>query len=182
MKSIEEELLDRFFLGPGSQGPIRSVFVSDEDLLDIFSVNDIDSAKREFIRALPSTGSLTRILAGDWNPPRRSNGYPDYVRILLFLCWMQVTRLRPRGERNFRHILDGHLGRQYVQLGGLNALWEHLAAFLESRHGIELLLPTVLPHSQIGRTLRIAFPTWRDRALLRKLRIRLNSNDLLNPQ
>lgn len=181
MISIEEELLDRFFLGPGSQGPIRSVFVSDEDLLEIFQVHDIDVAKREFIRKLPHPGSLTRILAGDWSPPRQSNGHPDYVRILLFLCWMQVTRLRPRGERNFRHILDGHLGRQYVQLAGLNALWEHLADFLLSKHGIELSLPNVMPHSQIGRTLRIAFPTWRDRALLRKLRIRLDSKDFLKP-
>lgn len=181
MTSIEEELLDRYFLGPGSQGPIRSIFVSDEDLMEIFQVDDLAAARDEFIKRLPQPTSLARILAADWPPPRQAGGRPDYVRVLLFLCWMQVTKLRLRGERNFREILESNLGRQYVQLTGINALWRHLADFLKSQHDIELMLPNVLPHPQIGQTLRIAFPTWRDRALLRKLRIRLDPKDYLKP-
>lgn len=173
MISVEDEMLERFFLGPGAQGPIRSIFVSDDDLLEIFQAEDIAEAKLAFIRSLPHPYSMARIMAGDWPPPRRS-GRPDFVRILMFLCWMQVTRLRPRGERNFRHILEGHLGRQYVQLAGLNALWDSLAEFLQVEHQVELVLPKETPHPQIGRTLRIAFPTWRDRSILRKLRIRLD--------
>src|SRR5690606_39430187 len=62
----------------------------------------------------------------------------------------------------------------FRSLAGLNALWDSLAEFLQVEHQVELVLPKETPHPQIGRTLRIAFPTWRDRSILRKLRIRLD--------
>lgn len=179
MPDFEETCLEKYFLGPGSNGPIGSVFVSDEDLLDIFQVSDAPDAQRAFVKSLPHNSILRSYLAGDIRP--LPNSQPNYVRMLIFLCWMQTTRTRKPGDRDFRDMLERHLGENFAGMGGLNPMWEHLQDYLAREHEIQLDLPAIHPHIQIGRTLRIAFPTWRDRVVLRKLRADLNADRLLDP-
>ena len=178
--SLEDALLERFFLEPGMRGPIRSVHITDDDLMEIFGASDIESARVSFKSSLPITVLLSAYLSGEFSPPMR-DGRPDFVRILLFLCWMQVTRLRPRGLRDFREILEGHINHHLQHMQGLNGMWDALAQYLKSVHEIELVLPKNLPHPQIGRTLRVAFPTWRDRGVLRRLRANLDQDMQLVP-
>lgn len=178
--SLEDALLERFFLEPGMLGPIRSVYITDDDILEIFGSSDIDHARASFIATLPRKSLLAAYLSGELQPPIR-NGRPDFLRILLFLSWMQVTSLRPKGLRDFRDMLDQQLGHQLQHMQGLNGMWETLEIYLRRDHEVELVLPNKLPHSQIGRTLRIAFPTWRDRGVLRRLRANLERHLQLVP-
>lgn len=182
MASFEEECLERYFLGPGSSGPVVSVYVADEDLLEIFSVTDPALARKRMLASLPHVSTLKARLSGDIRPAPGKP--PDYVRILIFLCWMQTTKTRQRGDRDFRELLEKQLGERFTgaKLSGLNFMWEHLKGFLAREHGIELVLPGIPTNlRQIGRTVQMAFPTWRDRDALRKLRQFLPSERLLEP-
>jgi hypothetical protein len=182
LPGVEEKCLEMFFLEPGSAGPVGSVYVSDAHILELFDTDDSAHAERQFIRSLPRA-LLRDYLSGRLNPPVGIGGRPDYVRILAFLCWMQTTKTRQRGDREFREMLEKRLGEPFkgASMSGLNPMWEHLARHLKRSHGIELILPDVEPHPQIGRTLRLAFPTWRDKAVLRRLRQLLHPDRMLVP-
>lgn len=182
MASFEEECIERYFLAPGTAGPIGSVYVSDEDLLEIFGFAELEQARRQFIKSLPHVSILKSRFSGLTSPLLGRN--PDYVRILVFLCWMQTTKLRQRGDRDFRQLLSKQLSEDFTgfKMNGLDMMWEHLQEFLQRVHGIELVLPDIIPSiSRIGRTLQMAFPTWRDKAALRKLRQYISPDDILEP-
>lgn len=178
MSEQEDPFLERYFLDPGSESSIGSIYVADEDLLEIFGVEDLADAQRLFVKSLPHMSLLKGYLAGDM-PPMQSRLW-IYVRILLFLCWMQTTKTRQRGDREFREMLERHTGFKFSSMRGLNPMWELLRDYLAKEHGIVLDLPDIRPFSQIGRTLRIAFPTWRDKVVFRKLRQDLGDS-LLDP-
>lgn len=182
LASFEKECIERYFLAPGSFGPVGSVYVADEDLVDFFSVTDVALARKRLLASLPHVSTLKSWFSGDIHPAPSKP--PDYVRILIFLCWMQTTKTRQRGDRDFRELLEKQLGERFTgaNMSGLNPMWEHLRDFLLREHGIELVLPAIHPNfRQIGRTLQMAFPTWRDRAALRKLRQFLPPERLLEP-
>jgi hypothetical protein len=168
---LGEECIERYFLAPGSSGPIGSVYVADEDLLEIFGVAELEQARRQLIKSIPHVTILRSRFSGLTSPLQGRS--PDYVRILVFLCWMQTTKMRQRGDRDFRQLLSKQLGEDFTgfKMNGLDMMWEHLQEFLLRVHGIDLVLPDIIPSiSRIGRTLQMAFPTWRDKAALRKLR------------
>lgn len=48
-------------------------------------------------------------------------------------------------------------------------------------YDIDLVLPDIYPYNQIGRTIRISFPTWRDCTILRKIRDSLDGAERLSP-
>ncbi|MGW9232830.1 hypothetical protein ACWGPT_18385 [Pseudorhizobium sp. NPDC055634] len=155
--------------------------MADEDLLEIFSVDDLSVARQALLRSLPHISVLRAWFSGEFSPT--TGKPPEYVRILVFLCWMQTTKTRIRGDRDFRELLEKQFGERFQgsNMSGLNRMWEHLRDYLAREHAIDLVLPGIHPHSQIGRTLRIAFPTWRDRAAFRKLRGALPDALLLDP-
>tara|TARA_A100001391_G_scaffold149716_1_gene107171 strand:+ start:8980 stop:11403 length:2424 start_codon:yes stop_codon:yes gene_type:complete len=161
--------LERFFLDPGRNGRILNVEVSDEEIMDLFGTTNLVDAQQSFAISLPKGSLLIDLLAGSRLPTRKS-GRPDYVRLLVFLCWVQVTQRRPRGMREFREIVAHLLGQRIQNFSGLNGLWDDLKSYLESHHNIELVLPNPDTYPQIGRTVRIAFPTWRNRETLRRIR------------
>jgi len=180
--SFEEECIERYFLAPGGVGPIGSVYVADEDLLEIFEVAELEQARRQLITSLPHISILRSRFSGQTSPLQGRS--PDYVRILVFLCWMQTTKMRQRGDRDFRQLLSKQLGEDFTgfKMNGLDMMWEHLQEFLWRVHGIKLVLPGIIPSiSRIGRTLQMAFPTWRDKAALRKLRQYIAPESLLDP-
>ena len=184
LKNLEAECIERYFLAPGSTGPVASVYVADDDLLDIFGVTDLEEARKRFIMTLPHIDILKARLSGDIAP--RKGSVPDYVRILAFLCWMQTTSTRQRGDRDFR---DDLLGKQLNEhftgflMNGLDLMWLHLKEFLWQQHQIDLVLPENIPSniSRIGRTLQMAFPTWRHKQELRKVRDTITQERLLDP-
>lgn len=179
MASFEEECISRYFLAPGNHGPVGSIHVSDEDLPEIFGVTDFDEAKRLFVRSLPPISILRDYLTGHMSPlPGRIN---PSLQILLFLCWMQTTSTRVKGDREFREMFESHTGFKPANMNGLNGMWEKLRDHLKSTYAVDLNLPDIHPYVQIGRTLRIAFPTWRDKEKLRKLRDETRGDLLLDP-
>ncbi|WP_203416330.1 hypothetical protein [Paracoccus sp. MKU1] len=182
MATFEEQCIERYFLAPGNSGPIAGVYVADEDLLEMFSVTDVALAHKRLLASLPHVSILKARFSGDIRPLQGKP--PDYVRILIFLCWMQTTKTRKRGDRDFRELLEKQIGTRFTgaNMSGLNLMWEHLRDFLAREHDIKLVLPAIHANiRQIGRTLQIAFPTWRDRAALRKLRQILPPERLLEP-
>ncbi|MGK9041369.1 hypothetical protein KXS05_13485 [Rhizobium sp. SA279] len=184
MRNFEAECIERYFLAPGSTGPIGSVYVADDDLLDIFGVTDLEEARKQLIKTLPHIDILKARFSGDM-APRKGNA-PDYVRILVFLCWMQTTRTRQRGDRDFRDDLLAKQLNEYFTgfpMNGLDLMWRHLKEFLWREHQIDLVLPENIPNniSRIGRTLQMAFPTWRHKVELRKVRDSIPPERLLDP-
>jgi hypothetical protein len=184
LRNFEAECIERYFLAPGSTGPIASVYVADEDLLDIFGVDDLEEARKRLIRSLPHIDILKQRFAGDVSP--RKGNAPDYVRILVFLCWMQTTKTRQPGDRDFRDDLLAKQLNDYFTgfpMNGLDLMWEHLKEFLWREHRIELVLPENIPSHirRIGRTLQMAFPTWRHKVELRKARDLISPEKLLDP-
>ncbi|NKQ73435.1 hypothetical protein C3Y89_24340 [Rhizobium sp. UPM1132] len=182
MASFEEECIERYFLAPGSSGPIGSVYVADDHLLEIFGVAELEQARKQFIKSLPHVSILKSRFSG-LVPPLKGLP-PDYVKILVFLCWMQTTKMRQRGDRDFRQLLSKQLGEDFTgfKMNGLDMMWEHLKDFLWRVHGIELVLPEIIENiRRIGRTLQMAFPTWRDKAAFRKLRQYIPPDHLLDP-
>ncbi|MNU41420.1 hypothetical protein D3C71_301490 [compost metagenome] len=179
MRNFEAECIERYFLAPGSIGPIGSVYVADDDLLDIFSTDDPAVARQAMLKSLPHASVLRAWFSGEFQP--RAGRPPEYVRILMFLCWMQTTTTRIGGERDFRELLEKQLNDRFQDMNGLNPMWDHLRDFLAREHGIDLVLPGIHPHRQIGRTLRIAFPTWRDRDTMRKVKSAIADDYLLDP-
>ncbi|MBY3144077.1 hypothetical protein HFO63_00435 [Rhizobium laguerreae] len=182
MPSFEEECIERYFLAPGRSGPIGSVYVADEDLLEIFGVAELEQARKLLIKSLPYISILKSRFSGLMPPPKGRP--PDYVKILIFLCWMQTTKTRQRGDRDFRQLLSKQLGEDFTgfKMNGLDMMWEHLKDFLWRVHGIELVLPDIIQNiSRIGRTLQMAFPTWRDKAAFRKLRQYIPEDHVLVP-
>ncbi len=180
MASFEEECIERYFLAPGSSGPIGSVYLSDDDLREILGVSDIEQARRRFIKLLPAGSNLRDFLSGALAPTR--DRVPSYLRLLMFLCWMQTSETRGVGNRQFHEIFEGHIGFRPWSMNGLNGLWEHFRDFLKSKHGVTLVLPDIHPvYTQIGRTLQLAFPTWRDKEVMRKLKRLITGSLLLDP-
>ncbi|MCV9961953.1 hypothetical protein OIU34_08565 [Pararhizobium sp. BT-229] len=155
------------------------MYVADEDLLEIFGVDDIAEARRRFIRLLPPKSNLKDFLTGDL-PPTRAR-VASYLRLLMFLCWMQTTKTRMEGDRQFHEMFEHHLDFRPWSMNGLNGLWEHLRDHLRQTYDIDLDLPDITPYVQIGRTLRIAFPTWRDKHALIKVRELMAPSALLDP-
>jgi hypothetical protein len=179
LASFEEECIERYFLAPGNHGPVGSIHVSDEDLPGLFGVTDFEEAKRLFVRSLPSISILRDYLTGQISPlPGRTS---PSLKILLFLCWMQTTSTRIKGDREFREMFESHTGFKPTNMNGLNGMWEKLRDHLKSTYAVDLDLPNIHPYVQIGRTLRIAFPTWRDKEKLRKLRDETRVDLLLDP-
>ncbi|MGE6743073.1 hypothetical protein ACQKGC_22640 [Allorhizobium pseudoryzae] len=184
MRNFEAECIERYFLAPGSTGPVGSVYVADDDLLDIFGVTDLEEARKQLIKTLPHIDILKARFSGDMAP--RNGNAPDYVRILVFLCWMQTTKTRQRGDRDFRDDLLAKQLNEYFTgfpMNGLDLMWGHLKEFLWREHQIDLVLPENIPNniSRIGRTLQMAFPTWRHKVELRKVRDSIPPERLLDP-
>ncbi len=46
MTNFEAQCIERYFLAPGSKGPIGSVYVADDDLLEIFGVAELEQARK----------------------------------------------------------------------------------------------------------------------------------------
>ncbi|MBB4274126.1 hypothetical protein [Rhizobium mongolense] len=181
MSELEGIFLEKFFLEPGSEGTIGSVSVDDDVLIEIFGAADLDDLQQRFVGTLLKISRLKALLAGEFPPlPGRT---PDYLRILMFVCWMQTSKVREEDDTDFREMLGRHTGVNFLGalMRGLNPMWEHLQTYLAKEHGIDLDLPAPQPFRQIGRTLRIAFPTLRDRLAFRRLRQTLGPGRLLDP-
>ncbi|MEH3128285.1 hypothetical protein [Agrobacterium cavarae] len=174
-------MLEKFFLEPGSHGPIGSVSVDDDALIEILDAVDLRDMRDRFVSSITGISRLKSLLAGEYPP--LSFKKPDYMRILTFVCWMQTSKVREEDDTDFREILGRHTGINFLGalMRGLNPMWDHLQTYLTNEHGIELVLPGIHPHSQIGRTLRIAFPTLRDKAAFKRLSQIIGQQKLLDP-
>lgn len=181
MSELEGIFLEKFFLEPGSEGTIGSVSVDDDVLVEIFGATDLADVQQRFVGTLLKISRLKSLLAGEYPP--FSGRPPDYLRILMFVCWMQTSKVREEDDTDFREMLGRHTGINFegTLMRGLNPMWEHLQTYLAKEHGIELDLPGIHPHSQIGRTLRIAFPTLRDKTAFKRLRQTIGAQKLLDP-
>jgi hypothetical protein len=94
--------------------------------------------------------------------------------------------MRHEDDRDFRDdLLAKQLNEHFTgfPMNGLDLMWFHLKDFLLREHHIDLVLPEHIPShiSRIGRTLQMAFPTWRHKNELRKVRDLIPPANLLDP-
>lgn len=185
LNEFESWCLDRFFLSPGSRGPIVRIEVSDADLAERFGFEDGHAISSAFRRQLPSVSKVTRILSGahpipyDSEPSSRPGEkplrVPRFIPLLVYLCWIQATGYRERGERDVRLLIENHFGQAITDLTELPRLWKLLADYLSTKYDIELRLPEG-GFRYVGETVALPFPTWRHLTKLRKLRDRIEKS------
>jgi hypothetical protein len=178
----EQWCLDEFILESASrQGHIDCIEVSDERILAFAGTHDLNLAGEKFAKALGRPDAVAGLFNGSALPIWKGHK-PTFVRLLIFACWAQVTALRSDQERDIRELLSHRLGwRCPIQLIGLRRMWEHLRFWLAAEWGIDLRLPDG-PHKQVGYTIRLAFPTWRDIQGLRRMRDDLPESIVMSPR
>ncbi|VVT31128.1 hypothetical protein [Rhizobium sp. EC-SD404] len=179
LNEFESWCLDRFFLSPGSRGPIVRIEVSDTDLAERFGLEDGTAISSAFRRQLPSVVKVAKILSGihpapyDIEPSSQPGEtplrVPRFVPLLVYLCWIQATGYRERGDRDIRLLIENHFGQAITDLTELPKLWKLLADYLSRKFDIELRLPEG-GFRYVGATVALPFPTWRHLTKLRKLR------------
>ncbi|WP_416355901.1 hypothetical protein ACLNGM_17475 [Aureimonas phyllosphaerae] len=177
----EDWCLETFFLNAAVDGKIEAIEINDERIVDFSNSLDIAGAHREFLSVLPST--IDGYLKGEISPSFKTVGKasarslggsearPNFVRILLFFLWLQITASKDEDEGDIRRMASKALQRQSPQvLVGLHHMWVALSKWLRDHRDIVLVLPDHGNENHVGITKRLAFPTKRDLDLLRRVR------------
>ena len=177
----EDWCLETFFLNAAVDGRIDAIEIDDSKIIEFSGAGNIAGAHREFRSVLPAL--LDAYLKAEISPSFRTVGKssarslqdseprPNFVRILLFFLWLQITESKDEDEGDIRRMASAALGRKAPQvLVGLHNMWRALARWLELHRDIVLDLPPHGGETHVGITKRLAFPTKRDLDLLRRVR------------
>ncbi|PAP74165.1 hypothetical protein [Rubrivirga marina] len=161
-------------------GPVAFVPATRFDLRRAVADPSADAAEVEwaFVRAVRTTPERTRRLLSPRSPEFvaswLSDDPPAYLAHLVLTCYVAAggeegTLDEGRFRERLRRTLGHPEGTTY-DLPNLGLLWEAFAAWLEVRASAGNLRPLRLPDpgrmSRIGYSLRLAFPTLRDRRIL----------------
>lgn len=182
----EDWCLETFFLNAAIDGRIDAIEIDDGKIIEFSGARDLDGARRQFLTALPAL--LDDYLKGEVSPSFRTVGKaasrslgesearPNFVRILIFFLWLQITVSKDEDEGDIRRMATAALGRHSPQvLVGLHNMWLALARWLRKHRDIVLQLPDHGNETHVGITKRLAFPTKKDLDLLRRVRDEGNS-------
>ncbi|WP_139802307.1 hypothetical protein [Aurantimonas sp. 22II-16-19i] len=177
----EDWCLETFFLNAAVDGRIDAIEIDDGKIIEYSGAHDLEGAHRQFLSVLPPL--LDDYLKGEVSPSFRAVGKaahrslgesearPNFVRILIFFLWLQITVSKDKDEGDIRKMATAALGRQSPQdLVGLHNMWIALARWLKKHRDILLELPDHGNETHVGITKRLAFPTKKDLDLLRRVR------------
>jgi hypothetical protein len=179
---LENVFLERYFLEPGGRGPVASVYVADEDLMEIMNVDTVEKADSAFTRYLPRAEQFRDIITGKQTVILGNR--LRYVGMLMFLCWIQTSATREPKERSIHQMLTRRFNVSFAGFSffALNDMWRHLQSVLKRSHGVDLVLQ--MPKTGdiwVGCTRRISFPTWRDLEVLRSILHQVRPEFVLDP-
>jgi hypothetical protein len=177
----EDWCLETFFLNAAVDGRIDAIKIDDGKIIEFSGAPDLEGAHRQFLSVLPTL--LNEYLKGEISPSFRTVGKaasrslgqsearPNFVRILIFFLWLQITISKDKDEGDIRRMATAALARQSPQvLVGLHNMWIALARWLKEHREIVLELPDHGNETHVGITKRLAFPTKKDLDLLRRVR------------
>ncbi|WP_102959328.1 hypothetical protein [Mangrovicella endophytica] len=177
----EDWCLETFFLNAAVNGRIDAIEVDDGKIIEYSGAANLEGAHRQFLSVLPTM--LDDYLKGEVSPSFRTVGKaasrslaqsearPNFVRVLIFFLWLQITVSKDEDEGDIRRMATAALGRQSPQvLVGLHNMWIALARWLKEYRDIVFELPDHGNETHVGITKRLAFPTKKDLDLLRRVR------------
>ena len=177
--------------GPFGSLPFRSLDATPMELARSTLLDGIsaETAKESFLATFGEMDMTRNVLRGAIIPPSFSKEAPGYFRYLVLSTLVPALSPQDTATRNFRERLgellrlDGSLS----DVSGLPALWKRLVAWCEKqreegRPYRRIVLPDPSPFHLIGYSIRLAFPSWRDRDRLTQDIRRLGGSKLRTPR
>lgn len=166
--------------GPGGSARIRYIDARPEELAKALeSYNGIrlcpDEARSLFARCF-DPDELRRLFGSGCKPAASDVSVPGYFRHLVLTCMIQAVD-GGTDTKEFRSNLGREIigpGETFGSLEHLPELWADLVDWIEMRKARgQSLRSLVLPHPRpwriIGHSVKLAFPSWRDRGAMRHL-------------
>lgn len=170
--------------GPFGSGPITYIDATPEELSKAY--NKLGSAplspeqaRDQFVGSF-AIGEIRQVLAGRTLPSSPSASQLASFRFLFLTCmvpalnpeWIETTG-HHQFRRNLGELTEGS-GAEIQAVGGIPKLWDSLRAELDKLHYMgspfrRLILPDPHPWPIIGHSLKLSFPSWRDRNALKRI-------------
>ena len=193
-KDAWESLLTNHYLradGPFGAAPLRSLDATPIELARATLLEGLDpeDAKRCFLSSFSPTSVTRDVLRGAIIPKALLGATPGYFRYLVLSTLVPALAPEDTSTRNFRERIGELLGLDgpLSDVSGLHTLWKRLSTWCErQRTEAQLIRRIVLPDpghmSLIGYSVRLAFPSWRDRERLTHEVERLGAGGMVAPR
>lgn len=188
-----EELLTAHYLrsdGPSGASPIRSIDATSEELARAAGEANLSpsEAVASFLRAFRPSYDAPEVLRGFRRPPA-SGAVPGFFRYLVLSAHVPAVAVENAASKDFRVNLGKVLGwpGPLDNVSALPGLWEELHRWCEARRAEgkpfrRLVLPDPGSWTHIGYSVRLAFPSWRDRERLARRAAEVGSARLAAPR
>lgn len=172
-----ERVLARHYLrsdGPYGDAPLRFLDATSEELARAVGrpIADAEGVLADFLRSF-STQSYVLDVLDDRSSPRFSDDdiAPGYFRYLVLTCVVAATGAEVETEYRGRMQSLLSWSSPVGNLRGIHPLWEKLVGWCAAKRGRgdayrTVVLPDRRHMVQIGESVLIAFPSWRDRLRL----------------
>jgi hypothetical protein len=174
-KDAWESLLVDHYLradGPFGSAPLRSLDATPVELAHSTLLEGLDpeDAKRCFLSSFRQTNVTRDVFRGAIMPKALSGTAPGYFRYLVLSTLVPALSPEDTSTKDFRERLGELLGLDgsLSDVGGLPLLWRQLSTWCERRRAKaqpyrRIELPDPGHMTLIGYSVRLAFPSWRDR-------------------
>lgn len=177
--------------GPLGETPLRSLDATPIELARAASTVGFgpDEARESFLRSFARIRTTRDVFRGARIVRSNAEIAPGYFRYLVLSTLVPTLAPDDTSTRDFRERL-GELLRMGVPLsdvGGLPLLWHRLAAWCDERRDEgqpyrRVILPDPGHMTLIGYSVRLAFPSWRDRDRLAHEIARIGAANVATPR
>lgn len=176
--------------GPFGSAPLAFVDATSEELARAVGCGaaDADDVRNAFLGSFGSPLLVRDVLAGASRPTFAGGEAPGWFRYLVLSCLVAAAETGSGSDGVYRERLRALLGAETTisDLRGLPLLWGRLVAWCEARRRDgEPFRLVVLPDrghmTQIGESVRIAFPSRSDRLRLLQLAAGRDPADFASP-
>ncbi len=172
-----EEILASHYLrsdGPFGASPIRAIDATPTELARAASRLGLSAADAEkaFLASFAPSYDVQEVMRG-FRRPASSTEAPGFFRYLVLTTYVPAVAVDEDASRNFRVGLGRALGLPgpVDNLSELPALWGRLVRWCEARRAEgkpyrRIVLPDPGAWTLVGYSIRLSFPSWRDRERL----------------
>ena len=174
--------------GPLGQSPLSTLDPRAEELARAagLPISDAEKAKTSFLRCFSGDSNVQERLGNGVRPAKAPNNTPGYFRYLVLTCLVPTET--GGDSNNFEQGLGTLLGYpdRFTYVGGIATLWRSLQKWCDTQRSKgmpfrRLILPDPGIWNRIGHSLKIAFPTWRERNKILQFLKDQDSRELSRP-